>query len=653
MTNQAKITFVSSHRPQLSDGKYTIDVTQTFTAPHGAPNGVATKVDTHEFYVLGERFTLKPADIHSVFPPDRSQGEYSATLPQVILNRSTLPWERAAQGDANQTDSPPWLVLLLFTENELAGNKPQVITLGKLTSASTTGTFWPKFTLEMGQDPKDKVTVLDVPKKVLSPIMPSLTELGYLTHARIVSGEANQAENADFAVVVGNRVPPVSAQGQKPPVLVAHLVSVEGRYKNGAFDYQGADDTAKIRLISLKSWSYSCKEHQYTFTGLLQKLDQGTLQSPLIQKIPAQSTAAAKTVAQTVLGQGKIPLRHHFRNGQSSVSWYRGPLAPVAYSQKAITDHPLKGQEFPHHSADGLLQYDNKVGMFDVSYAAAWELGRLLALNSKAFSIALYHWKRAHAQTLRQVEQQELHPHKPHTDVPPKSLLMPKPILNWLSDLSQLKHVPFTYLVPEPTLLPQESIRFFTLDPEWIACLVDGAFSIGRVSPTESAEDRKLLNQANIPEQNISGFLLRSAVVAGWPALQANALDAGQQPISILRMERLSPNVLLCLFNGDVAEFDIYQKPETIHYGFAGKLPNFTKPLRKPDGTQGGSPVSVPLKNDSEQQKTVVKFDGDQGLYQAVQTAVSGFGFQEAYSVGQFALELVEGMPRVKFKSHS
>ena len=49
--------------------------------------------------------------------------------------------------------------------------------------------------------------------------------------------------------------------------------------------------------------------------------------------------------------------------------------------------------------------------MFDESYAAAWELGRLMALRSKPFSVALCNWKRQHAQLVRQNEQAEQKPH--------------------------------------------------------------------------------------------------------------------------------------------------------------------------------------------------------------------------------------------------
>ena len=41
--------------------------------------------------------------------------------------------------------------------------------------------------------------------------------------------------------------------------------------------------------------------------------------------------------------------------------------------------------------------------------------------------------------------------------------------------------VPFHYLVPDERMLPPESIRFFYLDPGWIATLIQGATSVGRL----------------------------------------------------------------------------------------------------------------------------------------------------------------------------
>ena len=49
---------------------------------------------------------------------------------------------------------------------------------------------------------------------------------------------------------------------------------------------------------------------------------------------------------------------------------------------------------------------------------------------------------------------------------------------------------PFHYLVPDERILPAESIRLFQVDPIWIECLVDGAFSIGRVSQSDQKHDQ-------------------------------------------------------------------------------------------------------------------------------------------------------------------
>src|SRR5579871_6432114 len=65
---------------------------------------------------------------------------------------------------------------------------------------------------------------------------------------------------------------------------------------------------------------------------------------------------------------------------------------------------------------------------------------------------------------------------------PPK---LPDGVKKWLTRLMQLSGVPINYLVPDEAMLPPESIRFFHLDVNWIAALIDGAFSIGRNLSTQ------------------------------------------------------------------------------------------------------------------------------------------------------------------------
>ena len=78
------------------------------------------------------------------------------------------------------------------------------------------------------------------------------------------------------------------------------------------------------------------------------------------------------------------------RTGGQTVSWYRGPLVPYPIPQPRI--------KFPIASPDQATRFDPTTGMFDSSYAAAWTLGRQLALQNKTFSTALYDWKKGLAQ---------------------------------------------------------------------------------------------------------------------------------------------------------------------------------------------------------------------------------------------------------------
>jgi hypothetical protein len=90
------------------------------------------------------------------------------------------------------------------------------------------------------------------------------------------------------------------------------------------------------------------------------------------------------------------------RQGEKTVSWYRGPLVPLNH------DKPKQIQD-PVSCADELLRYDPNTGLFDVTYAAAWQLGRLLALQNQSFALALQRARKAlQAQAERQMRQASL-----------------------------------------------------------------------------------------------------------------------------------------------------------------------------------------------------------------------------------------------------
>ncbi len=202
---------------------------------------------------------------------------------------------------------------------------------------------------------------------------------------------------------------------------------------------------------------------------------------------------------------------------------------------------------------------------------------------------------------------------------------LPASVLEWLGQASLLYGVPFEYLVPDARMLPNESIRFFYLDENWVRRLIDGAVSIGLVDSedvlellehfealalaarraganTRSQLRRKPARQSFSEGATLTGFLLRSAVVSGWPGLEVQAFRNVDRtdPIPIVRMDRLSDSVLLVLFEGVPKRVDLTEPPEGLHFGViadALEPPNYEVILRglgfggHPPGIQFSNPV--------------------------------------------------------------
>ncbi|MEA2688424.1 MAG: hypothetical protein QOD51_1031, partial [Candidatus Eremiobacteraeota bacterium] len=143
----------------------------------------------------------------------------------------------------------------------------------------------------------------------------------------------------------------------------------------------------KVRLAVLSSWSFGCVKLQETFAGYLMNL----CFEPSTPQVPYDSGGRPPNGAvEDALAMGYVPVNHHTRQGADTVSWYRGPLLP--YDNPDEIDVPIP-------SADALVRYDPASGMFDVSYAAAWQIGQLLALQDAAFATTLYTWKQTQKQS--------------------------------------------------------------------------------------------------------------------------------------------------------------------------------------------------------------------------------------------------------------
>ncbi len=610
------IQFIQSHRPAIPEGDYRISITQEISSVSDQKIPKTTFSASRNFQVLGERFEFKPEDIDSVFPPDGSLGDHSNVLPHIILNRSTLPWERSADKN-NQNVS--WLAILLFEEDEKPA--PQVITLGELKNISGYPAKFPAITLEGWQSDNDKVSVIDIKKSVLQRQLPAKSDLSYLSHARLGKDAAGKQIGGEQAVIIGNRLP------AKGAISTAHLVSLEERYNGDDFDFQNAGDDDSIRLVSLKSWSFACSDERQNFKGLLVNLNL----SPGTLRLPDSNSAEANRH----LALGYVPLPHSFRQGSKSVSWYRGPLIPGENKTEL---------SLPVRASDELARYETSAGMFDASYAAAWELGRLLTLQNKRVSVSLYNWKRANAQQLAKQEKQLLQSPLP-TQTEAAQTDLPDEIESWFDSLRLLKEVPFNYLVPDERMLPVESIRFFWVDAVWENCLADGAFSIGRVTSSDYSLDQSLSSDImpDTPEK-ITGFLLRSSVVAGWPGLIVEAYDSAQSKLDIVRRDALSDSVLLILVKGEINSIKMHQKPEALHFGLDApdsSHPQFYKKLRDIQGNEKGVELSsIPWRDETNRVINVNE----------LAIAIKNKSGWSALTSAQFALQMIEGGDEVNFQ---
>ena len=215
--------------------------------------------------------------------------------------------------------------------------------------------------------------------------------------------------------------------------------------------------------------------------------------------------------------------------------------------------------------------------------------------------------------------------------------VVPRELSDFLARLRLLEGVPFSYLVPDADLLPLESVRFFYVDRAWTDALVQGALSVGTVSTADHAqlervypavrdeldEDERSVRVTGSertspqgPARTITGFLLRSRAVSGWPGLHVRAYreelgeaDDAQIPesdprrLKVLRLERLAPAVLLALFDGVPAVVHVEEPRQGIQFGFRPADPPDPDPNRRaglvpPRKVGDGTEVFPPSQDD-------------------------------------------------------
>lgn len=196
------------------------------------------------------------------------------------------------------------------------------------------------------------------------------------------------------------------------------------------------------------------------------------------------------------------------------------------------------------------------------------------------------------------------------TNAAPGGVQLPEELEQKLALWSLLYDVPFPYLVVREDMLPQESVRFFHVNFNFIFALLDGAMSPGRVFDIDYQHDATLIegvvarafqrslhvrrNLLGKPElkgdgptkttardAGSTGFLMRSVLVRGWRGLEFKAFGKNNMPLEILRLNTLGTEILIGIFDGAIERMEVAQPPEGLHFGFARKAGGgFEKRLR-------------------------------------------------------------------------
>ncbi len=706
------ISFKGYHRPGLKSGAFKI---KSNVVLDSASRGISTttfEAPSLEIFVAGPRFIFTPKEIYSVFPPRDSFGEHDNVLPHIELEPSILPWQRET---GSKDGNIPWLALILLQEEEwtdedkvLVEKKPwedyrdDVKLASEITDYPEEGKEFPP------------LKILQIEFDFLKSIFPSVEDLKWLSHVRI--GHDIHGDEAERAVLVCNRIPKAGARA------AVHLVSLEGRVTDkDKYVFANARKGDKIPFVSIHSWEFVCPDNEQfkvsdkaisrlgeklrekasdkfpegeardvlyrgkptfvealgeftdeqkkklvnvchiqteTFKGLMDALDR--------KWIHITEAGNADPDARKFFEIGSVPLAHGLRQGGKTVSWYRGPLIADRNVSESL-ENQLLGT-LPVRSADHLLLYNKATKMLDISYAAAWEIGRMISVSEPTISQQIAQWKTSHAREVALVEQNLVFSHIPFTDAEfahLESKQLEEKLQQYFTDLSHLKGLPFHYLVPHESLLPDESLRFFYIDPLWIECLLDGAFSIGRTTELDSTREKDDQGRLQFPHKNerpkITGVLLRSDLVSGWPSLiieayESDKIDAHYK-LKMLRYDKVGSNVLLLLFEGEIKTFTLHLPPESLHFGFSRPIHKGDNYFKELKSLETGEELKVDDKNiiaevdfrdklKPEQSLRVVDINGLKGKINETSQLKNKVNHS-----GHLAIELIEGVPllRVNF----
>lgn len=442
--------FLSYQLPSLPAGEYSISINQHVTAPgkSGEANAEPAK---KSFEVVAPEWALSAsADgghaqgesngdddsnvILSVFPAPGETAPSFRTLPHIVLRDPQLPWARLASQKVpdNHANEIPWFALVVFTADELTLDEDHRtsyfnglsinetlgwdIPVGKVSSIHDTSpekkdrlaNFIP-LPNQRDIDAEVKTSLIAVPSGVFKKLFTNaksenefdISPYRFMTHVRNVAAAgtmsaavANDDPNpktngtATFSMTISHRLGPTDVTVPTP--VLAHLVSLQGIDTKPVNVVDGKEH---VLMTSLYSWTYTAlPPNAPDIVSMLRYLgnkNQGlkVLRSGLTGQGVSGGDGDEKVISDIITRRqmdGYTLVRHRTVTGEQTAAMVRGPLTPTK------VPHPLhKDVVFQSNFGTDLQILDPDLGLMDLSYASAWQLGKTLALADPSFTAAL------------------------------------------------------------------------------------------------------------------------------------------------------------------------------------------------------------------------------------------------------------------------
>ncbi|WP_295212605.1 hypothetical protein [uncultured Chryseobacterium sp.] len=233
-------------------------------------------------------------------------------------------------------------------------------------------------------------------------------------------------------------------------------------------------------------------------------------------------TITSHEAANRLLNIAKVPLEHQLKGGGKMISWYQGPFVNRKYTFDLEMFNGISEDRYLPDHADHLILFNEDTKMYDMTYASAWQLGRLMVMNDNKVLQELKKWK--YDLSLQQlIEEQNRTTHLVKLSTDDSACQLPEVLADYTTGFLKFENFPLYYLFPHSDLSTEESCKYFKIDNSWLLAFLYGIFSAGPKLKTYIFKKYILQNETVKKAFNFEtesyGIVIQSHIIKNWPHL--------------------------------------------------------------------------------------------------------------------------------------